>query len=164
MAVAMVALDAVIRVAGPNGERRILAGEFHRLPGDTPHIETALAPGELITWVDLPPLPAGMNSAYLKVRDRASYEFALASAAVGLHVEGGTIRAARIALGGIATRPWRAPMAERVLVGHPADDTTFRAAADWALEGAIARQYNAFKIDLAKRTLVRALSDVARAA
>lgn len=164
MAVAMVALDAVVRIAGPNGERRVPAGEFHRLPGDTPHIETALAPGELITGVDLPPLPAGMTSTYLKVRDRASYEFALASAAVGLQVEGGTVRAARIALGGVATKPWRAPTAERALVGQPADEAVFRAAADGALEGAVARQHNGFKIELAKRTLVRALMDVARTA
>jgi xanthine dehydrogenase YagS FAD-binding subunit len=149
-----------VRVHGPDGERAIAFGDFHVLPGTHPERETVLRPGELITAIDLPALPWARRSLYLKVRDRASYAFALASAAAALDLAGGTVRAARIALGGIATKPWRAVAAERVLVGKPATQESFRAAADAALHGAVPREDNAFKVELAKRTLVRALEEV----
>jgi xanthine dehydrogenase YagS FAD-binding subunit len=164
MCVALVALDAVVRTIGREGERRIPIGEFHRLPGDSPQIETAPRHGELIVAVELPLRPIAANSCYLKVRDRASYEFALASAAVALQVENGAISDARIALGGVATKPWRAAAAERALVGkRPALDS-FKSAAKAALEGAQARKFNRYKIELARRTIVQALAQVARIA
>jgi xanthine dehydrogenase YagS FAD-binding subunit len=132
--------------------------DFHLLPGDHPEHESVLEPGELITAVDIPPLPFAMRSTYVKVRDRASYAFALAAAAVALDLDGTTIRDARLALGGIATKPWRAREAERLLIGREAGADAFRAAADAALAGAQPRTHNQFKIELAKRTLVRALS------
>jgi xanthine dehydrogenase YagS FAD-binding subunit len=157
MCVAMVALDADVHTVRPDGTRRSIPfGEFHQAPGDTPHVEVALAHGELITHIVIPALPAAWRSHYLKARDRASYEFALASAAVVLDLEGDTIRAARLALGGIATKPWRATEAERSLTGRKARDEAFRAAAEIALAGASAREHNRFKIELAKRTIVRA--------
>jgi xanthine dehydrogenase YagS FAD-binding subunit len=161
MAVALIALDARVRVLGTTGERAIPVADLHRLPEDHPEIETTLRPGELITAVEVPPLPFATRSLYLKVRDRASYAFALASAAVALDVNGGGIRDARVALGGIATKPWRSPSAEAVLRGHSASLETYRAAAQAALEGAVPRRDNGFKIELAKRTLVRALTRVA---
>jgi xanthine dehydrogenase YagS FAD-binding subunit len=157
MCVAMAALDARIRVQGRNGERVIPFAAFHLLPGETPEKETALEPGELITAVDLPPLPASARSHYLKVRDRASYEFALASAAVVLVMENGSITSARLALGGVATKPWRAIKAEQLLRGKPSEEL-FNAAADAALEGARPQAFNAFKIELTRRTIVRALN------
>ena len=117
--------------------------------------------GELITAVEIPPLPFAARSLYVKVRDRASFAFALASAAVALDIRDGTIHDARIALGGVATKPWRAREAERVLAGQPADGAAYRRAAEAALEGAVAREHNAFKIELAKRTIVRALTRLA---
>lgn len=164
MAVAMVALDAVVRVQGPQGERTIPVVDFHRLPGDHPEQDTVLEPGELITAVDLPPLAFATRSHYRKVRDRASYAFALASAAVALDIQNGVIRAARLALGGVGTKPWRAHEAEAALVNRPATAERYRAAADLALRGAVPQEHNAFKIDLAKRTVVRALTVVARQA
>lgn len=161
LCVALAALDAIVLTAGPEGERRIPFRDFHRLPGDTPHLETTLTPGELITAVELPPLPFAPRSAYVKVRDRASFEFALASAAVALDLRGQTISAARIALGGIATKPWRAEAAESALAGRPADGASFRQAADAALRGARPREHNGFKVELARRTLVRALVQAA---
>ena len=158
MAVALAALDARVNVLGTRGERVIPVTEFHRLPGDQPEIETALTAGELITSIEIPRLPFGTTSLYLKVRDRASYAFALASAAVALQIDDGTVRDARVALGGVATKPWRSREAEDALRDRPASLTTYRAAADVALAGAVARRHNAFKIELAKRTLVRALS------
>jgi xanthine dehydrogenase YagS FAD-binding subunit len=159
MCVAMVVLDAVVHtVRADRSARAIPFGEFHKAPGDTPHIEVALEHGELITHVVIANLPAASRSHYLKVRDRASYEFALASAAVVLDLEGDTIRAARLGLGGIATRPWRATEAERSLTGRKASDAAFRDAAEIALAGAVARQHNHFKIDLAMRTIVRAFA------
>jgi xanthine dehydrogenase YagS FAD-binding subunit len=158
MCVALAALDAVVRVRGSRGERAIPIAGFHLLPDDHPERETAIAPGELITAVDIPPLPFAARSVYLKVRDRASYAFALASAAVALDVRDGTIQDARIGLGGIATRPWRAHDAERLLLGRPAGVPAYRAAAAAALAGAVPRSHNGFKIELARRTLVRALS------
>ena len=158
MCVALAALDALVRVSGPRGARIIPFQDFHLLPGDHPERETALEPGEMITAVDIPPLPPGARSSYVKVRDRASFAFALASAAVALDVHDGTIRSARIALGGVATKPWRARDAERLLAGRHADAVSYRAAADVALAGAVPRAHNRFKIELAKRTVVRALA------
>jgi xanthine dehydrogenase YagS FAD-binding subunit len=160
MAVAMAALDSVIRVQGPKGERTIPLTEFHLLPGDTPHIETTLAHDELITGIDLPAISYGGRSHYEKARDRASYAFALVSAAVALDVSGGTIRAARIALGGVAHKPWRAIEAEKSLVGKPANEATFKAAADIAFQGAKTYKYNAYKPELGKRTLIKALKAI----
>ena len=158
MCVAMAALDAVIYVQGVHGKRSIPFAEFHRLPGNTPHIETSLQPGELITAVHLPAMPYAKRSHYLKVRDRASYEFALASAAVVLDTEGGTIRSARIAMGGIGTRPWRSFEAEQVLKGARPEADVYNAAADAALKDAKPHTHNAFKTELAKRTLINALT------
>lgn len=160
MCVALVALDAVVRARGPQGERTVRLADFYVLPGDRPEREHVLSPDELIVAVDIPALPFAARSTYLKVRDRASYAFALASAAVALDVQDGTIRQARVALGGVATRPWRAHEAEAVLAGGRAGGALYRAAAEAALRGAVPRRYNAFKIELAKRTLVRALSRV----
>jgi len=159
MCVAMVVLDAEVRTVRADGTTRSIPfGKFHRAPGDTPHVEVALEHGELITHIVIPSLPAARRSHYLKVRDRASYEFALASAAVVLDLDGDTIRTARLGLGGIATRPWRAIEAEQSLAGREASDEAFRGAADIALAGAVAREHNGFKIELAKRTIVRAFA------
>jgi xanthine dehydrogenase YagS FAD-binding subunit len=159
MAVALVALDAVVHIKGPGGERKVAAGEFHLLPGRTPHLETVVQPGELITYVTIPGSPFAGHSAYVKLRDRASYEFALASAGAGLELRGNRIHSARLVLGGVATRPWRSPEAERVLTGATADGKTFHAAAEAAMEHATPHRYNAFKIELAKRAIVRALNN-----
>jgi len=157
MCVAMAALEASIHVEGPKGKLTIPFADFHKLPGDTPHIENALEPGELITYVDLPKPIEGGRSVYLKLRDRASYEFALASAAVVARVEGGHIRYVRVAMGGVGTRPWRSHEAEAALTGKPANVATFRAAAEAALAKAKPRTDNAFKVELAKRCLTRTL-------
>ena len=163
-AVALVALGATVHVRGagaqPGSERTIPIGDLHVLPGTHPERETVLQPGEVITAIDIPALPFARRSLYLKIRDRASYAFALASAAVALDVSNGTIRAARVALGGVATKPWRSTAAERALVGKRATAAAFRSAAEAALSGAVPRTDNAFKIELAKRTLVRALTEV----
>lgn len=164
MNVAMAALDAVIITQGPRGERRIRFTDFHLLPGDHPERETALEHGELITAVELPPVPFASHSHYLKVRDRASYAFALASAAVALDVQNGVIRQSRIALGGVGTKPWRAFDAEKALEGKPATEDSYRYAADVALHGAQGHKDNAFKIELAKRTVVRCLTIVGQMA
>ncbi len=158
MCVALAALDAVVRLSGPRGERTVPVTDFHLLPGDHPDRESVIEPGELIVAVDIPPLAYATRSVYIKVRDRRSYAFALASAAVALDVHGGVVRAARIALGGVGTKPWRAADAERALVGRRPDPASFRAAADAALAGAVPRAFNGFKVELAKRTLVRALA------
>src|ERR1700757_731327 len=157
MCVAMAALEATIQTEGPKGKRTIPFTEFHKLPGDTPHVENALEPGELVTYVDLPKPVEGAKSVYLKLRDRASYEFALASAAVVARVEGGHIRYVRVAMGGVGTKPWRSHEAEAALMGKPANAATFKAAAEAALKGAKPRTENAFKVELAKRCLVRTL-------
>jgi len=157
MCVAMAALEATILVEGPKGKRTIPFAEFYKLPGDTPHIENALQPGELITYVDLPKPIAGAKSVYLKLRDRASYEFALASAAVVAKVEGGRIRYLRVAMGGVGTKPWRSHEAEAALMGKSVDASHFRTAAEAALKDAKPRTENAFKVELAKRCLVRTL-------
>ena len=159
MCVAMVILDAVIHTLKADGTTRAIPfNEFHRAPGETPDIETNLEHGELITHLVLPKQNIGLRSYYLKVRDRASYEFALTSAAVALDLDGNHIRSARIGLGGIATKPWRCFEAEQALAGEEASEATFQHAADVALADAIAREHNRFKIELAKRTMVRALS------
>jgi xanthine dehydrogenase YagS FAD-binding subunit len=160
MCVAMAALEAVIHVEGPKGKRAIPFGDFHKLPGETPNIENALEPGDLITYVDLPKPIAGSHSVYLKLRDRASYEFALASAAVVVRVEGGHIRYVRVAMGGVGTKPWRSHEAEAALMGKPANATIFRAAAEAALAKAKPHKDNAFKVELAKRCLVRSLKRI----
>ena len=159
MCVAMVVLDAEVHTVLADGTTRAIPfGEFHKAPGDTPHVEVALAHGELITHVVIPQLAAARRSHYLKVRDRASYEFALASAAVVLDLDGDTIRGARLGLGGVATKPWRAVEPEQHLMGREATDDAFRDAAEIALAGAVAREHNRFKIELAKRTIVRAFA------
>ena len=164
MAVAMMALEAIVHVSGPKGERTIPLNEFYLVPGTTPNRENVLAPGELITYVTLPPVASGTRSHYLKRRDRASYEFALASAAVVMKLEGRRIERVRVAFGGIATKPWRSPEAEHVLQGKEATEANFRAAAEAVLRGAKPLHDNAFKVELAKRTLVRALKTVTQAA
>jgi xanthine dehydrogenase YagS FAD-binding subunit len=163
-AVALAALDGVLTIRGARGERMVAATDFHLLPRTTPHLEHDLRPGELITSIYIPDAPHAQHSAYLKVRDRASYEFALTSAAVGLDVSDGTIRSARVALGGVGTKPWRSREAEAALTGKPATEATFRAAADAAMRGARGYGHNDFKIELGRRTLVRALSDLGRGA
>lgn len=158
MNVALTALEAVIVVQGPSGTRQISIADFFLLPGNTPDRETVLMPGDLITHVILPRPALGERSTYLKLRDRASYEFALASAAVIVTVDGGTISRARVAMGGVGTRPWRSLAAESVLQGAPANAATFGAAADAALTGAQPQSQNGFKIVLAKRCLIHALT------
>jgi xanthine dehydrogenase YagS FAD-binding subunit len=160
LAVALVALDANVIARGSTGERVIPIRDFHLLPGQHPEREHALRPGELITAIDLPALSFARRSLYLKVRDRASFAFALASAAVAVDVQGGVIRDARVALGGVGTKPWRSTEAEHMLVGRRVNAATFRAAADAALTGAKPHKDNAFKVALAKRTLERALMQV----
>jgi xanthine dehydrogenase YagS FAD-binding subunit len=157
MCVAMAALEAVIHVQGPRGVRAIPIGDFHLLPGDTPHRETVLEPGDLITHVTLPPPLAGSRQVYLKLRDRASYEFALASCAIVMTLAGGNIRELRVALGGVATKPWRSPEAEAMLSGKPASAANFRQGAEAALRNAKPQSENKFKIELARRCLVHAL-------
>jgi xanthine dehydrogenase YagS FAD-binding subunit len=157
MCVAMVALEATIHVQGPKDARAIPIGDFHLLPGSTPNRETVLEPGDLITHVTLPPPVTGSRQVYLKLRDRASYEFALASAAVVITVAGGKVTRARVALGGVGTKPWRSPEAEAALVGQPVNQANFRKAAEAALRDAKPQSENGFKIELAKRCLTHAL-------
>jgi xanthine dehydrogenase YagS FAD-binding subunit len=161
MSVAMVALEATIHVRGPGGQRFIPIGDFHLLPGDTPNRETLLEPGDLITHVTLPPPVAGSKQVYLKLRDRASYEFALASAAVVMTVVGGKVTRVRIALGGVGTKPWRSPEAEAALVGQTPNATSFRAAAEASMQAARPQSENGFKIELAKRCVAHALQTAA---
>jgi xanthine dehydrogenase YagS FAD-binding subunit len=157
MCVAMAALEATIHVQGPKGARTIAIGDFHLLPGDTPHKETVLEAGDLVTHVTLPPPVSGSKQIYLKLRDRASYEFALASAAVVLTISDGKVSRVRIALGGVGTKPWRSPEAEAALVGQPATKANFRKAAEAALRDARPQGQNGFKIELAKRCVAHAL-------
>lgn len=158
VAIPLVALDATVTVWGPRGERTIAFDDFFLLPGPTPHLEHPLAADELITRIDVPPLPFAKNSHYLKVRDRESYEFALTSAAVAMNVADGTVVDVRIGLGGVATKPWRARTAEAMLVGKSATPTNFAKAAAAELEAADdSHPMNAFKVELAQRTLVRVL-------
>jgi len=162
MCVALAALDATIHVDGPDGPRGIPFDDFHKLPGDTPHIETTLRPSELITAVELAPLPFASRSMYRKVRDRASYAFALVSVAAALEITDGRILNARLALGGVATKPWRAFEAERILAGAEASEESFVRAAEAELAGAQGYRDNRFKIELAKRTIASALIELAR--
>jgi CO/xanthine dehydrogenase FAD-binding subunit len=161
LCVALVCLDAVVHTQGPTGERSIPLTEFYRIPGDTPDVENVLEHGELITAVEVPLLPAEARSGYLKIRDRASYEFALTSAAVALVLVDGVVKEARVGLGGVGTIPWRTREAEEVLRGAPAQLETFRTAAEAALQGAWTVPGTAFKVELGRRTLVRALETVA---
>jgi xanthine dehydrogenase YagS FAD-binding subunit len=160
MAVALVALDAVVRVLGANGERTIPLTSLHRLPGDEPQRDTMLEHGELITAVDLPSLSFATHSHYRKVRDRASYAFALVSVAAAIDVADGMVRDVRIAFGGVAHAPWRATKAESVLRGAPATEEVFRRAADTELADAQPLRDNAFKVPLARNILVRTLLDL----
>ncbi len=160
MCVAMAALDAVVQVTGKGGERSIPVVDFHRLPGETPNVDTNLKPDELITAVDLPALPFARNSMYRKVRDRASYAFALVSVAAALEIENGLIKQVRLALGGVAHKPWRAFTAEEYLNGKPGDAQSFRRAAELELEPAKPLRHNGFKVELAKRTIVNVLTEL----
>jgi xanthine dehydrogenase YagS FAD-binding subunit len=161
MCVAMAALEARINVTGPGGDRVIQIAEFHRLPGDHPEIDTTLKADEIITSVDLPDEDFSQNFTYLKLRDRASYAFALVSVAIGLKMDGGTIKTARIALGGVAHKPWRNLKAEALLQGKAASHEAFAAVADLILAEARGFAHNAFKIPLAKRAIIRALKQAA---
>src|SRR5689334_16786343 len=161
MCVALAALDATINLVGPSGTRTVPFADFHRLPGDTPDVDTNLQPGELITSIDLPGSSAHLPSTYRKVRDRASYAFALVSVAAALRVEDGTVRDIRLALGGVAPKPWRAAAAEAALVGQAATPDAFARAADAELAAAVPRSHNGFKIPLAKRVIVATLSELA---
>src|SRR5579863_5922717 len=162
MAVAMMALEAVVHTEGSGGAREIPLHQFYKLPGSTPQIENVLEPNELITFVTLPALAEGTRSHYLKLRDRASYEFALSSAAVVVTLEGDRIQRARVALGGVGTVPWRSREAEEALEGKPATEDTFRNAAKAALAAARPLHDNAFKVNLAQLCLRRALSNVTK--
>jgi len=164
MNVALAALEAIIHIRGTKGDRSVPISDFHLLPGDTPQRETVLEPGDLIIHVTLPPPAPGSRSFYLKLRDRASYEFALASAAVVVTVDGGKITGARVALGGVGTKPWRSPEAETELTGQAAIEAVFRKAADAALRDAKPQSQNGFKVELAKRCLVHALKLVTQTA
>lgn len=157
MCVALVALDAVVQTQGPKGERTIPVADLYLLPDDHPERETVLEHGELIVAVDLPASPFAARSRYLKIRDRASYAFATVSVAAALDIQDGIIRTARIALGGVAPKPWRAYEAEKILVGQPPQEAVYRAAALEATRGAQPQRYNAFKVELTQRTIVRAL-------
>ncbi|WP_342643190.1 FAD binding domain-containing protein [Rhodoligotrophos ferricapiens] len=157
LAVALIALDAAVEVLGPSGQRVVPLAELHRLPGDAPHMETVLEPGEVIAAITVPANPAARRSHYLKVRDRASFEFAVVSAAVALDMDGSRIRQARIALGGVGTKPWRVPRVEAALAGASLDEAALRQAAAFAAEGAQGRGDNDFKIELMQRAIVRAV-------
>lgn len=162
MCVALAALNAIVHLRGVDGERQLPLLDLHRLPGSTPHLETELAEGEIITAIAVPPPPTGMQTRYRKVRDRASFAFAIVSVAAGLIVEGGIIREVRLALGGVAHKPWRANVAEAELVGIPATEDNFRRAARAELAPAIGRRDNAFKIELAERVIVATLSELSQ--
>ena len=164
MSVALAALEATIRVQGRSGERVIRMADFHRLPGDTPHIDTNLKPDELIVSIDLPASPYAANCHYLKVRDRASYEFALVSVAAAFELDGGVIRSARIALGGVAPKPWRAEAAENLLAGQKPSASLFETAGAVAIAGAKPYRGNGFKVEMAQRAVARALANAGGAA
>ena len=161
MCVALAALDAVVNVAGPDGTRNIPMADFHRLPGDTPERDTNLATNEIVTAIELPAARFHTNYSYLKIRDRLSYAFALVSVAAALEIDNGIVRGARLALGGVAHKPWRDPEAEAAVAGKPLDRATFAKAADIVLRNAKGYGHNDFKIDLARRTIVRALNQAA---
>jgi xanthine dehydrogenase YagS FAD-binding subunit len=159
LAVALVALDAVVRVLGPDGARQIPVGDLYREPGDTPHLENTLRPGELITGVDVPGGPLAERSRYLKLRDRATFEFAVVSVAAALHVRAGRVQDVRLAFGGVGTRPWRSPAAEDALRGRRLTAATVAAAGRALVRGAEPRQQNAFKVELVQRALTGALNE-----
>jgi len=161
MCIALAALDATVLVTGPKGARTIPFVDFHRLPGDTPQVDNNLQPGELITAVEIPDGPFGTHVHYHKVRDRASYAFALVSVAAALHLEGKTIRGARLAMGGVAHKPWRLTEAEKALIGKTVSEATFRQAAEIAMRGAKGYPFNAFKLRLAPNTIVQSLKTAA---
>jgi xanthine dehydrogenase YagS FAD-binding subunit len=160
MCVALAALDAVVHLKSARGERTLPFTDFHNLPGDRPDIETALEPGELITAIELPALPLARNSTYRKVRDRASYAFALVSVAAALELDGDTVKDVRLALGGVAHKPWRAFKAEEALRGGPATEEAFRSAAEAELADAKPLHDNGFKIELARRTIAAVLAEL----
>jgi xanthine dehydrogenase YagS FAD-binding subunit len=155
--VALVALDAVVHIVGPNGKKAIPIVDFYVEPGAHPEIENVLEPGALIESVSIPIVARSKRSHYLKVRDRASYAFALVSAAVAIEVEDGIIKSARVGLGGVATKPWRSQEAEKALIGKRIGRDTYKLAAEAAVKGAKTYEHNAFKVELAKRVIVRAL-------
>lgn len=163
MCVALAALEAVVHVTGPGGDRVLQISEYHRLPGDRPDVDTTLGQGEIVTGVELPAASGAFasNYTYLKLRDRLSYAFALVSVAVGLEVDGNEIRKARVAIGGVAHKPWRRPDAEHLLVGKPAEQGTYDSVAVRLLDGAKGYEHNAFKIELAHKAIVRALEQAA---
>ncbi|MGY3609033.1 MULTISPECIES: FAD binding domain-containing protein [unclassified Bradyrhizobium] len=161
MCVALAALDATVHVTGPNGARAIPFADLHRLPGDTPHIDTNLGPDEIITAVEVPAKGFATNYSYLKIRDRMSYAFALVSVAAALELKDGTIQEARLALGGVAHKPWRDPAAEAALRGQSAEEASFARAADLLLRDARPQAHNGFKIDLARRAIIRTLTQAA---
>lgn len=163
LCVALAALDAKVRVTGPGGERVIAFSDFHRLPGNTPQIDTNLHPNEIITAVELPAPGFAKNYSYLKIRDRLSYAFALVSIAAALDLDGGTIKEARLAVGGVAHKPWRDSAAEAALRGQRADPASFARAADLMLKDAKSYEHNAFKIGLARRGIIRTLTQAAQA-
>jgi xanthine dehydrogenase YagS FAD-binding subunit len=162
MCVALAALEATVHVAGPRGGRAIPFADFHRLPGDTPEIDTNLVHDEIITAIELPPEGYSRNYSYLKIRDRLSYAFALVSVAAALRIETGAIKDARVALGGVAHKPWRVPKAEQTLKGQQPSRQAFGEAADVILQDAMGFAHNSFKIDLARRCIARALTQAAR--
>jgi len=160
LAVALVALDASILLQSGNNDRLVKLDDFYRVPGDTPDRENQLNPGELITEIRVPRLPWARRSAYLKIRDRESYEFALTSVAVALQVDANNVRDARVAVGGVGTKPWNLPKVRDALIGRPLNQQTFEAAAKLATEGAKPLRHNAFKVELVQRTIVRALMNL----
>jgi xanthine dehydrogenase YagS FAD-binding subunit len=162
MCVALAALEATVHVTGPAGERAIAFADFHRLPGDTPQVDTNLRPNEIVTAVELPVPGFAANYSYLKIRDRLSYAFALVSIAAALEIEGGKIKEARLALGGVAHKPWRDPAAEAALRGQAANEAAFTRAAELLLRDAKGYEHNSFKIDLARRGIVRTLTQAAQ--
>ena len=162
MCVALAALDAKVHATGPAGERAIAFADFHRLAGDTPQIDTNLQREEIVTAIELPARGFATNYTYLKIRDRLSYAFALVSVAAALELDGGMISEARLALGGVAHKPWRDPAAEAALRGQPASEAVFAQAADAVLRAAKGHGHNSFKIDLARRAIVRALTQAAQ--
>jgi xanthine dehydrogenase YagS FAD-binding subunit len=164
MSVALVALDATVLISGPKGDRKLAFADFHRLPGDTPEKDTNLEPGELITAVELPDSPFTKHVHYQKVRERASYAFALLSVAAALDIENNTIKAARLAMGGVAHKPWRLAAAEQALVGKPATEATFQQAAAVAMQGAKAFKHNEYKLRLGPNAIVQALKTATAAA
>ena len=163
MCVALAALDAIVHLRGRDAERTVPLTEFHRLPGEHPEVETSLLPEELVTAVELPPLAFSKRSTYRKVRDRASYAFALVSVAAAIEIDGGRVKDVRLALGGVAPKPWRAFAAEAALRGKPASEESFRAAADAELAGAKPLLHNGFKVELAKRVITAVLKELSEA-